>query len=556
MLTEFKIPEVGENITSGTAVKILVTVGQTVKKDQSLMELETDKATIEVPSSVSGVVKEILIQAGAKVNVGQVVMKIDDGKGAFAGDATTTPAPDTQIKPDAAPAAAPEQQSAPKEPTAAPDSQQTAKGSPGGIIEFKIPEVGENITSGTAVKILVTVGQTVKKDQSLLELETDKATIEVPSSVSGVVKEILIKEGTKVNVGQVVMKIDSGATASTIPAAQPASPTAQSTAAVPTSTAPVQKSAPTPQPNAPVMQTAIIVTKEVAAAPSVRRLAREIGVNLGEVAGTGPGGRVSKDDVKAHAKVLITSGAGRSASTVAAPPLPDFTKYGEIERKPMNNIRKKTAEHLTHAWSAIPHVTQFDKADITKIEKLRKQHSTPERKLSITPFLMKIVAEALNKFPQFNASVDMATGETIYKKFYNIGVAVDTPNGLLVPVLRDIDKKTVLELSQELNASAQRAREKKITIDDMRGGTFTISNLGGVGGTNFTPIVNWPEVAILGVARARMEPVYDNTGNFVPGFMLPLSLSYDHRLIDGADGARFLRFIVEAIEQPAFDGIG
>lgn len=436
------------------------------------------------------------------------------------------------------------------------------------LTEFKIPEVGENITSGTAVKISVTVGQTVKKDQSLLELETDKATIEVPSSVAGVIKEILITEGAKVNIGQIVMKIEAGASApektdpkAATPAAAAPAPTATTTtsaaekpaAVAPTQTnttaAPVQKTI-APQPSkAPVAQLPVTQT-EVSAAPSVRRLARELGINIGEVPGTGPGGRISKDDVKAYTKRLISAAPSLGGGSVTTIPLPDFSKWGETQRQPMNNIRRKTAEHLSHAWNAIPHVTQFDKADITTLEKLRKKFSKPDRKLSITPFLMKIIAAALKNFPQFNASVDMTNGEIIYKKYYTIGVAVDTPNGLLVPVIRDVDQKSILELSAELNTLAEKARDKKLSIDDMRGGTFTISNLGGVGGTNFSPIVNWPEVAILGVARAGMEPKYDQTGHFAPALMLPLSLSYDHRLIDGADGARFLRWVAEAIEQP------
>ncbi len=420
------------------------------------------------------------------------------------------------------------------------------------LIEFKIPEVGENITSGTAVRINVTVGQTVKKDQPLLELETDKATIEVPSSVAGVIKEILIKEGTKVKVGEIVMRIESGASAvSTTPAAPAVSPSVQTSISAPTTVSqPTEKTIAAPQPPVASVQTAA-VSVDVPAAPSVRRLARELGVNVAEVLGSGPGGRISKEDVKAHAKRLITAGpttGGTSATVNIA--LPDFSKYGIVERKPMNNIRRKTAEHLSFAWNTIPHVTQFDKADITELEKLRKKFSKPDRKLSITPFLMKVTAAALKLFPQFNSSVDMATGEIIYKNYFNIGVAVDTPNGLLVPVIRDVDQKTILQLSAELTQIAERAREKKITIDDMRGGTFTISNLGGIGGTGFTPIVNWPEVAILGVARGRMEPNYDKTNHCMPALMLPLSLSYDHRVIDGADGARFLRWIAEAIEQP------
>jgi pyruvate dehydrogenase E2 component (dihydrolipoamide acetyltransferase) len=422
------------------------------------------------------------------------------------------------------------------------------------LTEFKIPEVGENITSGTAVKINVAVGQTVKKDQSLFEMETDKATIEVPSSVAGVVKDILIKAGEKVKVGQVAFKIDSAASATTAAPAPSSAPAAKPTAPAAAVAVAVQAPAPKISQPAPVAPAPVAVqSADVAAAPSVRRLARELGMNVGEIPGTGPGGRVSKEDVKAHAKRLITSGPSGSTSSggaIVSPPLPDFTKYGEVERKPMNNIRKKTAEHLSHAWNAIPHVTQFDKADITNLEKLRKQFSKPERKLSITPFLMKVIAAALKNFPQFNSSVDMASGEIIQKKYFNIGIAVDTPNGLVVPVIRDVEKKGILELSDELNALAAKARDKKLTIEDMRGGSFTISNLGGIGGTGFTPIVNWPEVAILGVARGEMEPKYGANGQFTPALMLPLSLSYDHRVIDGADGARFLRWIADAIEQP------
>ncbi len=420
------------------------------------------------------------------------------------------------------------------------------------LTEFKIPEVGENITSGTAVRINVTVGQTVKKDQPLLELETDKATIEVPCSVAGVIKEILIKEGSKVKVGEVVMRIDAGASALSAPSPAPTASPSVSTnvsAAVAVSQ-PAEKISAATQPAPVIVQTAAVQI-DVPAAPSVRRLARELGVNIGEVLGSGPGGRISKEDVKAYAKRLITAGpATGGTSATASIPLPDFSKYGAIERKPMNNIRRKTAEHLSYAWNTIPHVTQFDKADITELEKLRKKFSKPDRKLSITPFLMKVTAAALKLFPQFNSSVDMATGEIIYKNYFHIGVAVDTPNGLVVPVIRDVDQKGIMQLSEELSAVAERAREKKITIEEMRGGTFTISNLGGIGGTGFTPIVNWPEVAILGIARGRMEPNYDKINHCMPALMLPLSLSYDHRVIDGAAGAKFLRWITEAIEQP------
>ncbi len=404
------------------------------------------------------------------------------------------------------------------------------------MIEFKLPHLGENIKSGNVVKINVAVGQSVKKDQPLLELETDKATIEVPSPSNGTIQEILIKEGQDVKIGQVIMKIEGQKTAPTAKAEE--KPKTES----------VQK----PQPAKPLEQTALpAVSVDVPAAPSVRRFAREIGVDLTQVPGTGPGKRISMDDVKAFAKRILTSitTQGAPQATVAAQPLPDFSKWGLIERQPMNNIRKKIAQHLSYSWTTIPHVTQFDNADITELEKLRKSHSTEQRKLTVTPFLLKILASALKTFPQFNAAIDMATNEIIYKKYFHIGVAVDTDRGLLVPVIRDVDKKSILQLADELNQAAERARNKKLTIDEMQGGCMSLTNLGGIGGTSFTPIVNWPEVSILGVSRAQWEPVYQGN-QFVPRFILPLSLSYDHRLIDGADGARFLRLVCEAVEQP------
>jgi pyruvate dehydrogenase E2 component (dihydrolipoamide acetyltransferase) len=295
----------------------------------------------------------------------------------------------------------------------------------------------------------------------------------------------------------------------------------------------------------------------VPAAPSVRQLAREIGVDINQVQGSGAGGRISVEDVKRHARDLhrrLAKQPARGAWPTIT--LPDFTRWGAVERQPMSNVRRATAERMTQSWATIPHVTQFDKADITDVEELRQYYDarraqTVGGKLTITAVVLKVVAAALKRFPQFNASIDMTTYEVIHKTYYHIGVAVDTDRGLLVPVIRNVDQKNMLELSVELTQLAERARSRKITLEDMQGGTFTITNLGGLGGTNFTPIINAPEVAILGLARSRMEPVYnDSTGQFTPRLMLPLALSYDHRLIDGADGVRFLRWVVEALQQP------
>jgi pyruvate dehydrogenase E2 component (dihydrolipoamide acetyltransferase) len=424
-------------------------------------------------------------------------------------------------------------------------------------VEFKLPELGENITAGDVVRILVNVGDTVVPNQPVLELETDKATIEVPVSVGGVVKNINLKEGDKAAVGQVVLTLESAGQPQ--PAATPAKPEP------PAVSAPEPKPQPAPVPvsetpaglppaDHPPLEPAMAPAadrSQVAAAPNLRRLAREIGVDIAHVPGTGPQGRISMADVKQVARQQSVGAAG--AGRPAQPPLPDFARWGEVRREPMSNVRRATAEHLSHAWAAVPHVTQFDQANIDELESLRKHFAAKAEqagaKLTITAILLKVVAAALKTFPQFNASIDMARREVIYKDYYHVGVAVDTERGLLVPVVREVDRKNIFELAAELADLAEKARNRKLAPDDMQGGNFSITNLGGIGGTNFTPIVNWPEAAILGVARSRVEPVY-HQGQFVPRQMLPLALSYDHRLIDGADAARFLRWVVNALENP------
>ena len=547
MTTEFKLPELGENITSGDVVNVLVSVGDTIKKDQPVLELETDKATIEVPSSVSGVVKEIHIKAGDQAKVGQIILTLEGGNGQSkpAGEAPAEAAPEPKA-PSAPPPSAPE--------APAPAS--------GGRAEFKLPELGENITSGDVVNVLVSVGDTIKEDQPILELETDKATIEVPSSVSGVVKEIHMKAGDQANIGQLILTLEtSGSQPAAAPAKAAPAPPPQP-AAKPAEPAPAAKAeapAPPPEPK-PASAPALEGPRKLApAAPSVRRLARELGVIINEVPGAGPGGRISQKDVKAYVKQLNTQrreAPPASAATVgmpAQPELPDFSKWGEIERERMSAIRRATAKAMSQAWTYIPHVTNFDSVDITELEKLRKLYAKKAEaaggKLTVTAIIIKVLASALQRFPKFNASIDVANNEIIFKKYYNIGIAVDTERGLVVPSIRDVEKKNIIELAVELNEIAVKARDRKLTLEEMQGSTFTITNLGGIGGTNFTPIVNLPEVAILGVSRGRMEPVYRD-GNFEPRLMMPLALSYDHRLVDGADAARFLRWVAEALEQP------
>jgi pyruvate dehydrogenase E2 component (dihydrolipoamide acetyltransferase) len=445
-------------------------------------------------------------------------------------------------------------------------------------IDFNLPELGENVTAGDVLRVLVKPGDTLAKDQPVLELETDKATIEVPSSVAGHVKEIKVKAGDKVTVGQRILTVeDGGAPKAQTPAAPPVLKAVETT---PAETGAAERKAakaadtlpPAPAPKAPdnvvdinrgartAAEPQAAAEEPVApAAPSVRRLARELGVDINTVPGTGAAGRISVEDVKTHAKRLLTSAShlpraeGTAGAWGSVEPLPDFSRWGEIERQPMRGVRRKTAEHLSAAWRAIPHVTQCDLADITALEELRKKYGKQVEaaggNLTVTAIAVKIAAAALRKFPQFNASVDMEAGEIITKKYVNIGIAVDTDRGLLVPVIRNADQLNIIQISVALAQLSEKARTRKITLEEMQGGSFSISNLGGIGGTYFTPIVNLPEVAILGISRASQQPKFEN-GGFLPRLMLPLSLSYDHRVIDGADGIRFLRWVAEALEQP------
>jgi len=443
--------------------------------------------------------------------------------------------------------------------------------------EFKLPELGENISQGDLVRLMIAPGAKVSEGQPVMELETDKAVVEVPSSVSGVVKEINVKEGEKIKVGQVIFTLEGGGAPAA--AARPRSAPVEHVsgqhgarlafqAAIRAEGKTEEQALPPDQPQAalpafsmPAQLGKVAGTEHrqaVPAAPHVRRLARELGVDIYEVKGSGPGGRISEEDVKGYAKSLLSAAATVAQSAPRAghfvqPQLPDFAKWGKIERVSMRGVRRKTAEHLAEAWNTVPHVTQHDRADITELEQLRARFAPKAEeaggKMTVTAIALKVCAAALKVFPQFNASIDIDKEEIVYKQYINIGVAADTDRGLLVPVIRDVDKKNIVELAVELSGLSKKARDKKLTPADMEGGTFTITNLGGIGGIGFTPIVNYPEVAILGLSRSRMEPEWIN-GKFEPRLILPLSLSYDHRLIDGADAARFLRWIAEAFEQP------
>jgi pyruvate dehydrogenase E2 component (dihydrolipoamide acetyltransferase) len=503
MPTEFKLPELGENITAGDVVRVLVKSGDSIAKDQPVIELETDKATIEVPSSIAGVVKDVQVKPGEKVKVGQVIFTTDEATDSK--DAKeSTEQPKAEAKPDAK--AEPKKEGGDK-----PKAQPEGAPEEGGMSQAATADRGDE--SGGA-------------EEAKADREGDKDGVAEPPRSQRPPARLAEDEVDEVDAAPRQQKRGEVVDISRAPRAAQGSPAQEG-----------------PAP---------------AAAPSVRRIARELGVDIRQVTGSGPAGRITVDDVQGFVRHALSSGSGAGAATApasapSAQPLPDFSKWGEIERKPISNIRRKTAQHLGHAWNVIPHVTQYDKADITTIEELRKKYSPmAERaggKLTVTAIALKILAGAVRKFPQFASSMDAARGQLIYKKFSHIGVAVDTDRGLLVAVIRDVASKGIIDLSVELAKVSEKARAGKLTLDEMSGGVMTISNLGGIGGHGFTPIVNWPEVAILGISRGTHEPVWDGA-QFQPRMMLPLSLSYDHRVIDGADAARFLRWVADAFEQP------
>lgn len=437
--------------------------------------------------------------------------------------------------------------------------------------EVRLPDVGEGIESGTVVSVLVKPGDKIHKDQPLVELETDKAVVEVPSTAAGVVKQVNVKEGDEAPIGSVLVVVDEGgqaeeaAPAEAGPAAEAAAPAPEASAppaerpAEPPAGRPAERE-PAPAPaRAPEAQPAAASAGEqdeghrlVPAAPSVRRLARELGIDIRTVQGTGLLGRISANDVRQAASGAPTRAV---AAAPAAPPLPDFSRWGEVERVPMSGIRKATVRSMTTAWATVPMVTHFDKADVTELERFRKRYQKEAdkagAKLTPTAVLLKVVAVALRRFPDFNSSIDVEKQEIVRKRYVNVGVAVDTDAGLLVPVVKDADRKGIIELAKELGELAEKARDRKLTLEEMQGGNFSISNLGGIGGAGFTPIVNPPDVAILGVSRAAVEPVWDaESGRFEPRTIMPLALTYDHRLIDGAAAARFLRWVCTALEDP------
>ncbi|WP_198084057.1 dihydrolipoyllysine-residue acetyltransferase [Variovorax sp. E3] len=542
---EVKVPDIGD-FDEVAVIEVLVKVGDTVKAEQSLITVESDKASMEIPSSTAGVVKEIKVEIGGKVKEGSVVLVLEAEE---AGTAAPAPAPAAA---PAAAAPAPAAVAAPA-PVAAPAAS--------GPVEVKVPDIGD-FKDVAVIELLVKVGDTVKAEQSLITVESDKASMEIPSSAAGVLKELKVKVGDTVNIGDLIAVLEG-----TVSAAAPA-PAAQAAAAAP---AVATASAPAPAAASPAPAVAAAAPHDPTtspsgklphASPSVRKFARELGVPLEEVKGSGPKGRITQDDVQSFTKAVMSGQLSTKAAAAKAPagggdgaalglipwPKVDFTKFGTVERKDLSRIKKLSGANLHRNWVMIPHVTNNDEADITELEAFRvstnKENEKSGVKVTMLAFVIKAVVSALKKFPEFNTSLD--GDQLVYKQYYNIGFAADTPNGLVVPVLKDADKKGILQISTEMGELAKKARDGKLGSADMQGGCFSISSLGGIGGTHFTPIINAPEVAILGLSKGQMKPVWDGK-QFVPRLTLPMSLSYDHRVIDGALAARFNAYLGQVL---------
>ncbi|ATD65060.1 dihydrolipoyllysine-residue acetyltransferase [Neisseria weixii] len=541
-IVEIKVPDIGghENVD---IIAVEVKAGDTIAVDDTLITLETDKATMDVPADAAGVVREVKVSVGDKISEGGVILLVDTGAEA------------TEEKPAAA--EAPKAEEAKTEAPAAAPAQAAAPAAAGGTVTVAVPDIGghENVD---VIAVEIKAGDTVAEDDTLITLETDKATMDVPSTVAGVVKSVLIKVGDKVSEGSAIIEVEvaGGAPAAAAPKAAEAAPAQEAPKAA---AAPAPTAAPAPVAafgSTPVDEAAFA---KAHAGPSTRKLARELGVDLGQVKGTGLKGRIVGDDIKAFVKAAMQGGAGKAAPAAAGAslgggldllpwPKVDFSKFGSVEVKELSRIKKISGQNLSRNWVMIPHVTQHDDADMTELEEFRKQLNKEwERegvKLSPLAFIIKACVKALQQFPEFNSSLD--GDNLVLKKYYHIGFAADTPNGLVVPVIKDADKKGLKEISLELGELSKKARDGKLKPQEMQGASFTISSLGGIGGTYFTPIVNAPEVAILGVCKSQIKPVW-NGKEFAPRLMCPLSLSYDHRVIDGAAACRFTTFLAQVL---------
>jgi pyruvate dehydrogenase E2 component (dihydrolipoamide acetyltransferase) len=538
---EFRLPELGEGIADATVVNVSVKAGDAVAAGQTLLEVETDKASMPIPAPAASKVAEVRVKPGDKIKIGQVVVVFARQAGGL------KPPEPVSAKRKSVAATIPHPGAEPPRPAMSPSAEKHPSSAPSRY-ELRLPEIGEGIAGGTIVAVAVKAGDTVTMGQEICTIETDKASAPVPSPVDGRLEEIRVKSGDQIAVGSIIAVLAARRR---------------------TAEMPVSAGVFAPAPAMEVLEAASVAAAPatmiadngknrlapVPAGPATRRLARELGVNLRDITGSARGGRVTIDDVKAFTRRRMTQTASANSSSggFTVPPLPDFSKYGVVEKKPLSNLRRKIAENLTIAWHTAPAVTQFDAADITELEAGRKRivEGLPkgEAKITMTVLAVKAVVAALKDFATFNSSLDIASGTLILKQYFHIGIAVDTERGLVVPVIRDADKKSLRALAREITELATKARGAKLAIDDMRGGCFTITNLGGIGGTAFSPIINYPEVAILGMARSSLQPVI-REGKVEPRLMLPLCLTYDHRVIDGADGARFTTRLVQLFSDP------
>lgn len=558
-----KVPDIGD-ASDVDVVEVLVAAGDQVEKEQSLIVLESDKASMEIPAPQAGVVKELKLSVGDKVSQGSVILMLEGEGGATeaaaeasngAGARKAAPQP----RGEAGSSSTSTEEQPVRRGSGERGAQSTGRASAAGgseTITVKVPDIGD-ASDVDVVEVLVQSGMAVEREQSLIVLEGDKASMEIPAPQAGVVVKMLVAVGDKVSEGSPILTLETeGADAATEPAPSnasaapepprrdaqrpPAAPRSQARAAGAGAATSSEKPSAAPAEG----------TKRSHATPSVRKLARELGVDLAHVQGTGPYHRITREDVQRYVKHAMSVAGTQTGSGFAFPELPeiDFSQFGEVHVEPLTKIQKVAGRNLHRSWVTIPHVTQFDKADITELEAFRKKlrSESPQEKITLLSFFMKALVVVLKRMPRFNASLDRSGESLVYKNYFHVGVAVDTDNGLVVPVIRDVDIKGLSQLARELAEVSQRARARKLAPKDMQGASMTISSLGGIGGTAFTPIINPPEVAILGVSRAEFEPVYKN-GEFVPRLICPLSLSYDHRVIDGADAARFTTLLREVL---------
>jgi pyruvate dehydrogenase E2 component (dihydrolipoamide acetyltransferase) len=538
---EVKVPDIG-GYSGVPVIEILVKPGDRIEKDAALVTLESDKATMDVPAPQAGTVKSLKLKVGDKVGQGDVVLMLESGDGETAAPPPAAPAP----KPAAEPPA--------KAPPAA---------AQGGLVDVVVPDIG-NYDHVPVIEVLVKDGDQVAADASLVTLESDKATMDVPAPAAGTVRELKLKVGDRVSKGTPILKLETAG--GSAPKPQPAdAPKDAVPAPAPSTPAPVAAAATaTPAPASPAEAPKPAAADPATipyASPAVRKFARELGADLAKVQGSGPRGRITHEDLQAFIKRALqtpapaapsaTPGPAAAGSGIPAIPAIDFSQFGPVETKPLARIRKLSAAHLHRAWLNVPHVTQTDEADITELEAFRKSQSEEQAaqgaaKLTLLPFVLKACAKVLRAFPEFNSSLSPDGDSLVMKQYVHIGFAADTPNGLVVPVIRDVDRKGIVQLAQESAELAKKARDGKLKPDEMKGGCFSVSSLGGIGGSHFTPIVNAPEVAILGVSRSTTKPVWDGHA-FQPRLMVPLSLSYDHRVIDGAQAARFIVLLVKLL---------